>query len=326
MPINYNQKKRGRHIMKIFYKIITTIFLTALIICSVFYFEKDIDLAINNLSRQVQLCDKPLAYSIGDLDPKFGLSREKFLEAVNQAARIWEKPAGKKLFDYAENGSLKINLIYDSRQEATDKLKVLGINIHNDQATYDALKNKYDAFDKIYKTQKNELDNMVKYYEEQKANYEEEVKAANRRGVSAAEYDILEQERKDLNKLAESIKQKQAALNKTVDDINAIASVINRLIRELNLTVGDYNTIGASVSGEFQAGQYARDEAGERINIYQFDNQELLIRVLAHELGHALGIDHLDNPKAIMYRLNESGNEKITADDVMALKAVCKIK
>jgi len=27
-----------------------------------------------------------------------------------------------------------------------------------------------------------------------------------------------------------------------------------------------------------------------------------------------------------MYRLNESGNEKITADDIAALKAVCQIK
>lgn len=313
--------------MKIFYKIITTIFLAALVIGLVFYFEKDINLAINNLSRKIQSCDKPIEYSLGDFDKRFGLSQADFLKAIDRAAQIWRKPVSKKLFNYAAGGALKINLIYDARQEATDKLKALGINIHNDKAGYEALKNKYDVFEKTYNAQKTELDNAIKYYDEQKANYEDEVKAANNRGgVSPAEYAILEQERKDLNNLAESIKAKQTAFNKTADDINAIANVINRLIRELNLTVGDYNTIGAKASGEFQEGQYASDAAGERISIYQFDDREALTRVLAHELGHALGLDHLDNPQAVMYRLNESGNDKITADDIAALKAVCQIK
>ncbi|MFA6306481.1 MAG: matrixin family metalloprotease [Patescibacteria group bacterium] len=320
--------------MKIFYRIITIVFSAALIIGLVFYFEDDLKLAEKNLTKIINPCDKPIEYSLGDFDSKFGLSQSDFLKAIDQAAQIWQTPINKNLFTYAENGALptgqaglKINLIYDSRQEATDKLKKLGLNINNDQASYEVLKVKYNAFEKTYNAQKTELDNIVKYYDEQKANYEDEVKAANKRGgASAAEYDILEQERKDLNKLVESIKQKQTALNKTVDDINAVASVINRLIRELNLTVGDYNTIGASASGEFQEGRYVKDETGERIDIYQFDNQELLVRVLAHELGHALGIDHLDNPHAVMYRLNESGNEKITADDITALKAVCKIK
>ncbi|MBI4779531.1 matrixin family metalloprotease [Candidatus Falkowbacteria bacterium] len=313
--------------MKKAYKIITMVFSAALIIGLVFYFEKDIDSSINNLSRLIQPCDKPIKYSLGEFDKRFGLSQEDFLKAVDQAAQIWQEPLNKKLFSYAAGEALKINLIYDSRQEATDKLKKLGFSIHNDQATYDSLKAEYNAFDKIYKARKNELDNIVKYYEEQKANYDEEVKAANKRGgANSNEYAILEQERKDLNNLAESIKQKQTAINKTVEDINAVASVINRLIRELNLSVSDYNTVGAGASGEFQEGQYVRDASGERINIYQFDNHEALIRVLAHELGHALGLEHIDNPQAIMYRLNESGNDKITADDIAALKQVCKIK
>jgi len=313
--------------MKMVYRIIKFAIGTALICGLVFYFEKDIDSAIGNLSRRIQPCDKPLEYSLGDFDKRFGLSQADFLKAIDQAARILQEPINKKLFSYAAGGALKINLVYDSRQADTDKLKKLGINIHNDQASYESLKVKYDAYDKIYKAQKNELDNIINYYDEQEANYEDEIKAAQSRGgISPAEYAILEQERKDLNNLAESIKQKQTVFNKTTEDINAIASVINRLIRELNLTVGEYNTAGAGAAGEFQEGLYVRDAAGERINIYQFDDQPALVRVLAHELGHALGLEHLDNPKAIMYRLNENGNEKITADDITALKAICRIK
>ncbi|MDO8668250.1 MAG: matrixin family metalloprotease [bacterium] len=313
--------------MKKFYKVIQIVIALALISGLVFYFEDDIKLAENNLIEIINPCAKPIEYSLGEFNPKFGLSREDFLKAVDQAAQIWQEPADKKLFNYSAGGALKINLIYDSRQEATDKLKSLGISIHNDKAGYESLKIKYDGFEKIYNTQKKEFDDTVEYYEEQKANYEAEVKAANNRGgVNQEEYAILEQERKALNSLVESIKVKQAALNQTVEDVNAVASVINRLIRDLNLNVGNYNTVGEKSSGEFQEGQYVRDAAGERIDIYQFDDREALIRVLAHELGHALGIDHLDNPQAIMYRLNESGNEKITADDLAALKKICKIK
>jgi len=313
--------------MKIFYKIIQVVVGLAVLCGLVFYFEKDIKLAVNNYSRQFSPCGQPINYSLGGFDKRFGLNQDDFLKVVNQSAEIWQTPVDKKLFNYTPNGSLKINLIYDSRQEATNKLKALGLNIHNDQAGYEILKNKYAALQKVYEQQKTELDNTVNYYNQQKANYEDEVRAANRRGgATTDEMAILEQERKDLNNLAASIKAKQDPLNKTVDDINALVSVINRLIRELNLSVNNYNAIGATASGEFQEGEYVSDAGSERINIYQFDDRDALIKVLAHELGHALGLKHVNNPQAIMYRLNESGNEKITADDLAELKEACKIK
>ena len=40
-------------------------------------------------------------------------------------------------------------------------------------------------------------------------------------------------------------------------------------------------------------------------------------------MGHALRLDHVDDPQAIMYYLNDSSREDLTTDDLSALHAKC---
>src|SRR3989338_2752391 len=76
-------------------------------------------------------CHKPLQYSLGTFDKKFGISQEAFLSDVEKAEAVWEKVLNKNLFQYNPEGKLKLNLTYDYRQNATDKLRELGLTIEN---------------------------------------------------------------------------------------------------------------------------------------------------------------------------------------------------
>jgi hypothetical protein len=313
--------------MKIFLKIL---FVLA-VAMAVFYFRAPIGDEIEGLffeSREiVSPCQNPIVYSLGSFDARFGVSEAEFLAVLNEAAAIWEKPTGKDLFTFSETGALKINLVYDYRQEATDRLKALGIVIKDDKSTYDALKEKYNYFLVVYGQKKTEFNQLVTDYNIQKDAYEREIKSWNKQGGAPKDtFEELRQERERLNALVDQINQKQSELNNLTNDINIIAGDLNQIAAKFNLVVDSYNYIGGSTGKEFEEGLYERDASGERIIVYQFDSRLKLLRVLTHEFGHALGLGHTDNPNDIMYRLNEGSNEKLTANDLAQLKIKCETK
>lgn len=301
----------------------------AVLLLSIFgyYYREDAGHLLRGLLSRLQPCQRPITYSIANLDPGFSLTKTEALNEIEQAEKIWESPINKQLFEYSPKGGLKINFIYDYRQKATDTLRKMGIVINDDQLTYDALKARYDFFIASYDKEKTQIETLIAAYNANKSAFEKDVKYWNSRGgASKAEYNILEQKRVDLNNQVATINQAEASLNGLIDTINSTEIVLNKLIATLNLKVSTYNAVGSSIGKEFREGEYVRDASGTAINVFQFNDTNQLIRVLAHELGHALGLEHLDNSKAIMYYLNEGMNQKLTADDLTALRNICGIK
>lgn len=273
-------------------------------------------------------CSEPIKYSVGMVDPRFGLSHSDLLKAIEEAARIWASAlGGKSLFAYAPNGPLVINLIYDDyRQQTSDQLSKLRQTIEASQAAYDRLKATYDEYFARYKAQEWEHDQQVRLFEQQKERLEAEVSFWNARGgAPPGVYIRLKQEEAALKAAARALNQQVEALNELGNKINIIVDRLNALASEIDFNVARFNRLVDEIGGKIKQGEYVKDWQGQRIYIYEFSNRAELVQVLAHELGHALGLDHVNDPQSIMHP-SSAGGQRLTSDDLAKLKALCEIQ
>lgn len=285
-------------------------------------------------------CSDLVTYRVGEIDERFGVSQEELVRQLKEAEDLWEKDSGRDFFAYDEQGTISVSLTYDERQQSTEELKLLLSQIDGDQKKYDAAAKKHEtvstAFDKAkraYEEDAADFQEAQDDFTRDARAYEAKVREANARGgASESEYAALERERRELEARQEKLDDRYDALeddrddlNKLANELNALAAAVNKLAGTLNKKVDTYNETGADL-GEFEAGLYESDDRGERITVFQFDDQRGLTLILAHEFGHALGLEHTGDRTALMFPLVGEQTAGLTAADRELLVARCGVE
>lgn len=241
-------------------------------------------------------CAAPILYKIGKIDSGFKISEKDFLNKIEIASNIWEKSMNKNLFEYDPNAKLTINLVYDYRQETTN------------------LRNVIDKKNEVADSVKEEFLALTKKYEIDKDSYEQAVTDFNR--------DVNTFSKREYEARRKVVEEQRVALNLLSQQINSYVSKYNIIVRDINT---DVNVVNEN-AGEIEQGLYTRNLSEEKIDIFEYENETKLGRVVTHELGHAIGLEHNLNSQSIMYELNSGSSLVPSIDDIIAMKKVCRVK
>lgn len=269
-------------------------------------------------------CSRPITYSLGAVDPRFGLSDADLAAYLREAEIVWEGARGKDLLRYSQSGgALTVNLVYDSRQESLDKLKSIGLQADQSLAAYKSLKEHYEQISSLLEPEKAALESLLAIYKSGEASYNATVAEYNRRGSATPEQvRRLKEMREGLQRDFDMLKLRERGVNDQIDTLNALATTLNQLIVDLKLDAEQYKNEGAAL-GLYEEGVYRVGGGFRAIDIYKYTGRTQFVRLAAHELGHALGVDHVQDPAALMFPLNRGDDLRLYPEDLSALERAC---
>lgn len=270
-------------------------------------------------------CDTPIRYGVGEVDDRFPLDRKGVLAAALEAESVWERGLGKDVFLYDPQSPFRITAIFDERQKMTTEARMLEETVASYEAESAKIEKERTDLLARYERDKKRFEADADKYEKDLAEYNAEVAKWNEAGgAPKTEYEELEDTKKELG-------EEGRRLTEASEELQALAGRVNTLARTMNTKAGAVNENIAKFQERygdphpFVQGLYVPPLSS--VEIFQFEGKDDLRLVIAHEFGHALGVEeHVGNDHSLMYYL--MGGQDITApslteEDVAAYEAVC---
>jgi predicted Zn-dependent protease len=268
------------------------------------------------------VCHTPVLYRIGHIDAQFGLSDSAVRAALKQAEQLWGNTLERNLFEHSATAKLTVNFIFDERQHATRVKQRLLSRLQQTEASHAGLAQSYVTWRDLYQDKHKAYEAAGMAYEARVQAYNAQVQQWNARGGPPVQVQqALALERAQIEASQHQLAADQSELQGIIATLKGLEDRDKTLVETHARQVQSYNALYGE-QHRFHKGEYD----GKDITIYQYQDLADLILILAHELGHALGLAHVDDPKAVMHEIlgdQDLDTLTLTSADVRALHTAC---
>ena len=280
-------------------------------------------------------CEVPVLWRIDGIDPRFGLSEADAAGAVRAAAFLWESALGRVLLFRESDEGIPIRFEYDERQEETRVRQARIAEVDAEARSLEGSAEDLELLHSRLESRRSIHQARVTAYRDRLATLEETVEFWNARGGAPAE----EVER--LRRLESEVDGLRASANAAADEVNRLVDALNGETEAHNRRVDEANRRRAAIRDAYpvrvvESGEYIESTRSigpltlsrdTEIRIYQFEDRDHLTLVVAHELGHALGLRHTGIEGTLMAAesvgADGTGPPGVTPGDVAALRELC---
>lgn len=289
---------------------------------------------------------------IGEISSKYkdSLNQKQLYSLIQEIKGQFDRQLGYSVFEYSENG-LPINILFVNESQKRKMLKRYEEELASIQKHIEMLdmqisdeKSSLDQNQETLNKEANILNHSIADLNDYTAKTNSTVSSLSKQQYEASKKKI-DTEQSKLTEAKKRFNEQQARHNRNLREFNRIISKHNSLIRQHNSHVIRIESLSGSileVKGKAigknittiktyqQDGQKIVQKENysemEKIEIYGFDgNINQLKAVLAHEIAHLVGINHIDKTNALMNPIlqsNQIETMKLTQDDIKAFNQV----
>ena len=279
-----------------------------------FWTQSNVGRSVEQFSQQVMkpkaaYCQSPLGWRLGQLDPAFNLTEAQAIALISAAASMWNNATGKELLRHDPAQGFVIDFKFDARQQQLLKQRLLQRNLARyDEAIQPGLQTLPEKFA--------ELEQKIAAFNQQKSQLHQQISQFQPNAQNAgAQRRQLEQQQQSLVREADWLEQQRQQLLRDQDYLNETIRQRNELVQTAELP---------ATSAPFEVGLMTIKQQQRQMTLFAFSSQTDLIATIAHEFGHAFGIEHTQEPDSIMFHQISAQQRQLTPADLTAWQNTCQ--